>query len=168
MHALKIQKTINHSPDKVWSSLNNFSDIWMFHPLVANSSSLNDQSCGLGAERQCTLYNGGQLKERVSAHDAENRTLTVEVTDHGPFPLTHMELTMSVEPDGAGSRVLLEGGFVPKYGPIGWVMGTLMMKPQFEKLLGQLIDGLDTHLSTGRIIEKGGKVGEPLKTAAAA
>lgn len=131
--------------------------------VVEHSSSVNGLQTGMGAQRQCTLYSGGQVQERIVSYTPEARSYRLEVVDHGPFPMSHMEVTVAVEPDGEErSRVTFSGGFRPKYGPVGWLMGKAMMKPQFTKLMGQVLDGIDAHLTSGRRIEKGGRLGDPM------
>ena len=46
--------------------------------------------------------------------------------------------------------------FIPKFGPLGWVMGKLMMRPMLLGALRGLTKGVDDHMSTGAIVGKGG------------
>jgi hypothetical protein len=46
--------------------------------------------------------------------------------------------------------------FQPKYGPLGWLMAQMIMKKQFANTLNRVLEGLDTHLQTGKIIGKNG------------
>lgn len=159
MHRFSASKTLGISIDRVWPLLDNFADTWVYHPIVEDSGSLNGTTRGLGAERYCTMYGGEQVQERITEYDAENHRYKVEITDHGPFPLTHMEVWVKVDAEGQNrTTVTFEGGFVPKFGPMGWVMGKLMMKRQFEAMMGQVIDGLESHLKTGLVVGKGGEL----------
>ena len=162
MHTFSFHKTIPQNPDGVWALIDNFSDIWVFHPNVEHSKSLNGQRSGMGAERECSFYGGGAVKERVTAYDAAARSCTVEITDYGPFPLKHMELDFQVKAAPSGAAVLVKGRFQPKFGPMGWVMAKLMMRRQFVTLMAKVVDGMDGHLTTGRVVEKGGTFGAAL------
>jgi hypothetical protein len=163
MHSFTVTREIAHDADTVWSLLANFADTFVYHPIVESSLSLNGLQTGLGAERQCVMYDGNRVAERITAFDASARRYTVEVFDHGPFPLTHMDVTIAVDDLGAaGSRVTYSGNFQPKFGPMGWVMGKLMMEAQFSKMMGSLIEGVDQHLETGRIVGKGGVLTDAL------
>ena len=44
-----------------------------------------------------------------------------------------------------------------KWGPLGWLMNVLMLRPIMGKLLASVLAGLDHHLVTGERIEKGWK-----------
>lgn len=166
MHAFEVNKVIDGEVDAVWELVDRFADTWVYHPIVERSEALNGVDRGLGAERQCDLYGGGSVQERVVAHDASNRTYTVEVFDFGPMPLRQMSVTISVAPDGPNrSRVTYAGGFQPRFGAAGWVMAKVMMKGQFERMMGQLIDGIEAHLRTGREVQRGGALGPAVAAA---
>ncbi|MFT6395737.1 MAG: hypothetical protein ACJAYU_000479 [Bradymonadia bacterium] len=106
------------------------------------------------------MYTGERVEEVVAAHDDSTRTITIRVTDHGPFPLTHMEVTATVYGHRLGCLVALDAAFEPKFGLLGWLLAKLVMKRQFSRVLEELLTGLDIHLKTGRIIERNGGVGE--------
>ena len=44
--------------------------------------------------------------------------------------------------------------FRPKFGPLGWFMGKTVMAGQFRKVLGSVLEGLETHLQTGEIVSR--------------
>jgi hypothetical protein len=50
---------------------------------------------------------------------------------------------------------------MPKFGPLGWVMGKLMMRPMLLRALRGLTKGVDDHMSTGAIVGKGGALLAP-------
>jgi len=106
------------------------------------------------------MYDGNAVQERIVAYRPDEMTYRVEVVDHGPFPLEFMDVEISVVAlDGARCNVTYSGNFRPKFGPLGWIMGKAVMQGQFVKMLGQVIEGANSHLSTGRIIEKDGALG---------
>ncbi len=166
MHEFEVSKVIDAPVDRVWDLLDDFANTYVYHPIVERSFSVNGKQKGLGARRQCTMYDGNSVQEEVREHDPVARTSKIVVVDHGPFPMKHMEVTISVQPDEGGTRVTYAGKMLPKFGPMGWMMAKTMMIPQFRKMMGQLIDGVETHLATGRLIGKKGELG-PLVEAAA-
>ena len=171
MHSLFVQKEINAPLHRTWPLLDNFADTYVYHPIVEKSEAVNGIKKGLGARRQCTMYDGNAVQEEIVKHSEHHHRYQVRVVDHGPFPMKHMELWVEVEPRGEQRcAVTYRGGFVPKYGVLGWLMAKIMMKPMFSKMLSQLIDGVETHLRTGKVVGKGGKVSEapPRLTAAEA
>lgn len=162
MHQLNVTREIDASPDQVWGLLDNFADTWIYHPIVAQSESLGGQKTGLGAKRRCTMYDGKQVEECITRYAPEERSYEVTVTDAGRLPLDEMVLSITVYEGAEGhARVEMVGHMQPKYGPVGWLMAKLMMKRQFEKLLAQLIEGMEAHLKTGRVVEEGGRLGTP-------
>jgi len=42
--------------------------------------------------------------------------------------------------------------FTPRFGPVGWLMAVMMMKPKFRHILGKVIDGLEVHVQTGEVV----------------
>lgn len=168
MHTLIISRDMPYDADRVFSLLDDFSNTWVYHPIVRSSDSVNGIERGLGAARRCELYDGQSVQERVTEHDPGARRYVVEVFDHGPFPTRHMVVTIEVEPTGAEAcRVSYTQEFQVKYGPMGWLMGELAMKRAMGKMLGSLLEGVERHLETGRIIEEGGALGAPMEQAMA-
>ncbi|MFT7622186.1 MAG: hypothetical protein ACI9WU_001354 [Myxococcota bacterium] len=165
MHQFNASKDIAVPVDRVWDLLNDFANTYVYHPMVERSSSTNGKRSGLGARRQCTMYDGSTVEEVVTAYDSKARRYSLEVVDFGPMPLKHMSATIAVQPTLGGARVILSGDFQPKFGPLGWVMAKTMMTVQFNKMMGRLLDGVDEHLKTGRIVGKGGKPGPALTPA---
>ncbi len=131
--------------------------------------SVNGIRGGLGAQRQCNMYSGDAIQEKVVEYDADRYFYRIEVVEHGPFPTTEMIVAIKVEPKGAAACVVTyDLEFDVKYGPIGWVMGKAMMAPNMKKMLGELLEGVQAHLETGRIVEKGGALGAALEPSALA
>jgi carbon monoxide dehydrogenase subunit G len=166
MHQVTITREVPFPVEKVWPVINDFENIYVFHPNVEKSISLNGQSCGLGAERECQFYDGTAVQERVVSHDAANKTYRVEITDPGPFPTNKMTADITVQETTPGkSRVTFDMAFQVKYGPVGWVMGAVMMKPKMDTIISSVLAGLETHIETGRIVGKGGELGASLAAA---
>lgn len=169
MHTVTFQRTLAHSPERVWALVDDFSGTWAYHPLVSESPSTNGVERGMGAQRRCQMYTGDAVEERVTAHDASARRYSVEVVDHGPFPVTHMEVDIQVDAAAtAGHSVLTYTmSYVPKFGPMGWLMAKVAMNSGMRKMLGQLFDGIESHLETGRVVGKDGVLDEATYEAAA-
>lgn len=162
MHSFEVSKVIDAPVDQVWKLVDDFANTYVYHPIVEKSFAVNGKRQGLGARRQCTMYDGNSVQEEVVSHDAANHSYKIEVVDYGPMPLKHMEVTITVEAAEGGTRLTYAGKMLPKFGPMGWLMAKTMMLGQFRKMMGQLIDGVETHLTTGRIVGKGGELGDPL------
>ncbi len=159
MHTVTVTRQMSHSPKRVWTLLADFANTYVYHPIVAESASTNNQDTGLGAARYCQMYDGNRVEEKIVDWDPAARRYLVQVTEHGPFPLTHMTAEVRVEAQGDGSQVSYHFEFTPKFGPMGWVMAKLALEKGFTKLGDQLLEGIDQHLSTGRLIEQDGALG---------
>lgn len=89
--------TIDRSPDDVWRVVGDFGAISTWLPAIAASS------FGDGV-RECALEGGGTLREEIVERDDAARRYAYRITA-SPLPLEHHHASMSVEADGAGSRV---------------------------------------------------------------
>ncbi|GAB5410264.1 MAG: hypothetical protein BalsKO_26290 [Balneolaceae bacterium] len=156
MHNLIVKKTINASVEQVWSEIKDFGGIHKVHPLIEKSPVTNGIEFGNGAERTCIMYSGGEIKERVFDY-VEGEKYSVEVIDPGPFPIEKSFVEISIADAGKGNSSLsFNMKFQPKFGVIGTLMAKTVMKKQFEKILGDVITGLETHIKTGKLIGKKG------------
>lgn len=152
MQQVLVKKTIDAPALQVWEVIDDFGGVQNYHPLVAASPLLGEQRTGDGAERCCTFHGGGKINERITAYE-QGVGYEVTITDTGPFPLKTAIGELRVTPVGdRRSEVSFGMRFVPNFGPIGWLMGQFIMKNQFRKTLGQVLDGLDEHVRTGRVV----------------
>ena len=158
MHQVTVTHKFNAPAPKVWSVLDRFSEVYMYHPFVKHSESLNQQDSGLGAERTCHFEDGNKIKERIIAYE-KGKSYHVEIYEPGNFPLHKAIALLEVKPEGHDkSTVIFNMSFQPKYGPAGWLMAKMIMKKQFASILKQVLQGLETHLQTGGIVGKNGAV----------
>ena len=159
MHTVSATRTIDTPVATVWNAIDDFGNVYRFHPKIEYSESINDVAAGEGAKRQCDFYDGAAIREEVVESVPEQRHVT-NVFDLGSFPLKKMVGRLDLEPiDEDSTDVKMTMSFVPKYGPVGWLMAELMMKRQFRDLVEDILAGLDTHLRTG---ENVGPNGDPV------
>lgn len=152
MHTTTVRRRFDVSADRVWAAFDDFGGIHKFHPMIESSPLTGGPANGLGCERACHMYGGGVLKERVTHYEA-GRRMTVQITDAGPFPLRRAVADIEVVPEGLrASSVTFTMAFEPKFGALGWLMAKAVMIRQFRGLVGQILDGLATHLDTGQRI----------------
>ena len=84
------------APDEVWKKVGDFGGIDEYFPGI--------ESCRLeGDDRVIGLF-GMEIRERLLARDDVARTLTYSVVDG--VPIESHTATISVEPEGDGSRVI--------------------------------------------------------------
>jgi uncharacterized protein YndB with AHSA1/START domain len=156
MHTVSVTRTIDTPVATVWNALDDVGNVYRFHPMVESSESINDVTTGEGAKRQSNLYDGGALLEEVVESNPEHRQV-VNVIDAGPFPLKEAVATFDLKPiDVNSTEVTMTMSFVPKFGPVGWLMAELMMENKLRAMCGDILAGLDTHLETGEIVGRMG------------
>lgn len=153
MAVITVQRVVNRPLAEVWDALADFGGIYKFHPVVASSPvKEGTPDRGVGSERVCTFYDGNSIDERVTAY-TDKQSMTVEIV-RASMPLNSAVARFDVAPAPQGTSVTMTMDFEPKYGPIGWLMAELAMKPQFTKILNNLLLGLEEHLETGAIIDQ--------------
>ena len=157
MHNVKVTREMDSNAATIWRYLDDFGSIYKYHPGVESSEILGKKITGPGAIRQCNFYDGTSIKEKISHYD-EGRSYTLELSDYA-MPFKSAEAHMEVTPTSADkSKLSISLKFVPKFGPIGWLMGKLLMKPMMTKALKDLTKGLDDHIRTGQFIGSKGKL----------
>ncbi len=157
MHSFSVSREVEASLDDVWSLLDRFGDTWVYHPAVSESRLVSEKPTGVGAQRECTMYDGPTIQERIINYDASLHTYEITVVEFGPMPLKQFNVTIEAERTGPKHTLITYSGFiVPKLGPIGWLMAKAMMIGQFKKMMGSLIDGIENHLQTGKIVGRNG------------
>jgi len=70
------------------------------------------------------------------------------------MPLKSMQSQMRVKAiDAQTSEIFMSADFVVKGGPLGWVMGALLMRPMMKGVFTKLMTGLAYYCETGNVIE---------------
>lgn len=102
--------TTSASPGKVWAAIGDFSGIARWHPVVA--SAVVEERDG-DTVRVLTLNGGGTIVERLVDWNDTERSYTYAIVE-SPLPVDRYVSTLSVSPDGAGSRIDWNGTFDAK------------------------------------------------------
>lgn len=153
MSSITVERTFDHPRDAVWNALADFGGIYRFHPLVEHSPLNDGPSQGLGAERTCHFYDGNHIQERV-VDVQDQQAIEVEIFE-GSMPLACANARFELESDQQTSTHLrMTLRYEPKFGVLGRVMDTLMMRRKFTGMMTLLLGALDEHLRTGELIGK--------------
>jgi uncharacterized protein YndB with AHSA1/START domain len=150
VHHVRRSRVLHAPKDRVWAVLDDFGGVWKYNPGVESSRIVNGVETGPGARRECAFDGGGRIEETISAYTA-GEGYTVSFTDTGPFPL--VSNTVEIELSGLDenhSEVTFSASFRPKYGPLGWALGRIVMKPRLERRFDAVLDGLADYLRTDR------------------
>ena len=158
MFKVEVQHKINAPAENVWKTIDDFGNVFNFHPMVKHSESINDLPTGVGAERTCHFEDGNQIEERIIDYKI-NKEYQVDIYDMGKFPLNKAIATLGINhDDDQETTVYFVMDFQPKFGPLGWLMAQMVMKKQFASILYKVLQGLDTHIQTGKIVGKNGLI----------
>ncbi len=96
MAAGAVDVTIAATPDEVWEKVGDFAGVGVLFPALESFRMEGD-------DRIIGMF-GMEIRERLLARDEEARELTYSVV--GGVPVESHTATISVEPDGAGSKVV--------------------------------------------------------------
>ncbi len=155
MSQLSSTKAVQAPLARVWETIADVGTIAEWHPGVERSPVLSAHRTGLGAVRRVELYDGTSAVEEVTSLD-EGRSLTVTMSEFS-MPLSRGAATFEVEADGdERTLVTMTMDYEMKYGPLGWLMNAVMLRPIIGKLLASVLSGLDHHLVTGDHIGQNG------------
>ena len=141
---------------EVWPALAAYEAVDRYHPLVERVSMSSEEARGLGACRTCHMYDGTSVDERVVDWQ-DGHGFKVELSNFS-MPLKSAVAEMKVRSTGErASEGSIAMEFVVKGGPLGGVMGQLVMKPMMRRMFGQVLRSLEHHVVTGDLIGKDGR-----------
>ncbi len=142
---------VNIPADKVWQVLEDYSSIENYAMTIKSSASVNDISSGLGAKRSCTFNDGSSLVEEIIEYQV-GQGYKMDVSNHS-MPLKSMQAEMKVTAiDENSSEINMSADFVVKGGPLGWVMGQLIMQPVMKGIFKKVMTGLAYHSVTKKLV----------------
>jgi carbon monoxide dehydrogenase subunit G len=96
MAAGAVDVSVAAAPDEVWKKVGDFAGVADFFPGI-------DSFRMEGDDRIIGMF-GMEIRERLLAKDEENRVITYSVVEG--VPIDSHTATISVEPDGEGSKVI--------------------------------------------------------------
>ncbi len=155
MHTVQVSKIIQLPADKLWAALADYGGIYKFAPGVKHSEMLNDVVIGPGAQRICEFAAGGSVKEVITRFQ-EGAFYELDLYDI-KAPIKAGSARFAVTPINPNkTKVEVIFNFQPKFGPLGWVMGKMLIEPQFSKGLAGMLKGLEDHVRTGKLVNQDG------------
>lgn len=146
---------VNIPAAKIWQVLGDFSSVEKFATTIKSSPIVNGINSGMGAKRLCTFNDGSSLVEEIIDFQ-EGQGYKMELSEFS-LPLKSMQAEMRVkEIDANSSEIYMSADFVVKAGPLGWLLGYLIMRPVMKGVFKKLLSGLAYHCVTGKSV--GGKL----------
>ncbi len=157
MHSITVKREMKNNVEAVWKVLDDYGTVYRYNPAVESSELLSDKKTGLGARRVCHFYDGSSLKEAIIKY-VPNQGYSFMLSDFS-LPLkratTHFQLA-PLHTDTCLLSVTIE--FEPKFGPLGWLMAKLLMRPMLTKALNGLTKGLDDYMTSGQLVGEAGEL----------
>src|SRR5262245_55541511 len=115
---LTVRRQVAASRAAVWAVFAEFPDLADYWGGLKASRPIGDQRNGVGARRQVDLAPIGSMVETVTAWQ-DGRTIATANQPSALVPFKQAESRLTLEPDGDGTAITFEYGYVPKGGPIG-------------------------------------------------
>jgi mxaD protein len=95
----------------VWDVVKDFDALNRWHPAVARTEIVEGSNNAVGAVRVLTLGDGGTVREKLLAYEADGRSMTYSILE-GVLPVSDYESTITVaENGGTASTVTWSGSF---------------------------------------------------------
>ncbi|GJD44564.1 IS1595 family transposase ISMpo2 [Methylobacterium cerastii] len=114
-YAIDVAKTatVATPPAKVWQTIGDFCGIGDWHPAVEKCAPSEKDGMKV---RTLSLKGGGTLVEEQVSRDDKVMSYTYTILS-GPLPVSDYKSTLSVAPDGTGSKLSWTGTFNAKGAP---------------------------------------------------
>ncbi len=156
MTTISAEIRINASKARVWEILSDLGAVARFHPFVPKSYHDTSVKTGVGASRVCEFSPTMAVRETaLDWREGESYILKVEFVRGQTPPVSDLQGHISVKEVTGGSLARIEMRYQPKFGPIGWLMDQLMIKPQYQKMLPGIVAGLKHYAETGEEVDLG-------------
>ena len=140
---------IDASKAKVWAIVANLGAVQEYHPAVSKSYYTSTATEDVGASRVCELLPMGKVEETaISWNEGESYKLNVTPIEKMP-PFKHAVGEIKLVGDENSTTASFSVDYQLKFGAIGSMMDSLMIRQQFEKLIPAVLAGLKHHAETG-------------------
>lgn len=148
MHKVSIYREIPFSSKAVWRILDDFGSIYLYNPAVKTSKIIGEIPTGIGAQRICYFHDGTSLREKITKY-YPGKGYEFELSEFSlPLKTASTEISITSK-DHHKSSINITICFSPKFGPLGWLMAKILMKPMLTKALNALAKGLEDHMKSG-------------------
>jgi hypothetical protein len=105
MSRVSVSHVYRSSADRVWEVIGDPASLSSWHPAIASSPTE-------GEARLCTLADGGEVREEITARDEGGRSYTYRILE-SPLPMTDYVATLRVTTRDDGAEVVWESEFQP-------------------------------------------------------
>ena len=135
---------INAPVEKIWKILANVGELQNYDPTVSKSTATSANAGGVGASRKVDMKDGKHwFKEKMTVCKP-NEALTYELTECN-FPIEGLEHSYSFERIGNQTKVSQDMEYEVKWGFLGKLMDTLMLRKQTDSGIKKFFAGLKSY-----------------------
>lgn len=137
------QVFVNNTPEKVWEVLYDIESVEHYNPMVKKATCISTVQAGVNASRECKMIDESTVKERII--DVEpNKALTMELYE-STWPVHDMKWRTAIEAKETGTLVTQKLEYKVKYGALGALLNTLMMRNKMDASLQEVFTGLKNY-----------------------
>ncbi len=140
----------------VWHTFSDMSGIVNYHPWVVRSPLLSDRNTGIGASRRCEFQDNTSIVETITdLREYQYITMTLSET---PMPMKSGTVTAFLHKSGTGTELTIKMDVKIGLGPLGWIIGPLMMRPIIKNRIKKMALSLDQFIKTGSKFDPKGNI----------
>ena len=139
--------TINASTDKVWQLLTDLEMLDKYDPTVKKSTLVSNEKTGIGAKRKVLMLDGKNWFDEKVTVFKPNQALTYQLTDCS-FPIKGLQHSYSFEKIGNQTKVKQVMEYTVKFGLLGKLLDTLMIRKQSDSGIKKFFGGLKSYVET--------------------
>ena len=135
---------IDAAPERVWAALAALGALAEYDPAILESTIESHTDAGLGASRRCSLKDGGWFRESVTVWEP-CRALAFELRDCS-LPVRRLRHRYTLAARGRGTRVEQEMDYQLKYGLLGTLLDTVVVRRRWDQGIKNFFLGLKRHV----------------------
>jgi ligand-binding SRPBCC domain-containing protein len=136
--------SINAPVEKIWAALTNLELLEKYDPTVKSSRLISNEKTNIGATRRVEMLDGKNWFEEKLTMFEPHRALTFELTACS-FPVHQLKHSYTFEYTDGKVRVRQVMQYKIKYGLLGKILDTLMIRKQNDAGIKKFFAGLKTY-----------------------
>ncbi|MCJ8340942.1 MAG: SRPBCC family protein [Pseudomonadales bacterium] len=140
----------------VWHIFSDMEGIVNYHPWVIRSPLLSDCNMGVGASRRCEFQDNTSVVETIT--EVREYEYIKMVLSETPVPMISGNVTASFQSTGGGTELTIEMDVKVGLGPLGWIIGPLIMRPIIKNRIKKMALSLDHYIKTGLKLDPKGNI----------
>ncbi len=129
-----------------WQVLQDLGAVYRYNPFVKSAEMISDRKCGVGARRKCVHHDGTETLEVVTGW-VEGRSMDIAITESA-LPVTSAWAHLSLSDVRGQALVTMTVNYVPRWGVIGQLLDSMLLRDKLGERLETMLDGLDRYLAT--------------------